>query len=346
MSNEELVEGNIPRISARSDNNGILGLYDTSENKNARHFENFITVNFFGSDGGIFYHPYKASVEMKVHTLKIPNYEFTVGTGLFIANSLKSVLTGFGYGSQLSSTKLKNNNYIIYLPTKNNKIDFEFMESFVAELEAQRVAELEAYLTVTGLKDYELTQEEEKAIEMLEDDIWDSIDVVKLFDVNNTKNILARDIMPGSGDIPYLCASAENNSVSSYINYDDELKDKGNCIFIGGKTFVVSYQEHDFFSNDSHNIALHLIDENKKSRYSHLFLATCVRKSLEHKYSWGDSISNRKIQKDKMTIPFKNGLVDYEFMEIVISAVQKLVIKDVVLWADKKIEATKEIISK
>lgn len=237
-------------------------------------------------------------------------------------------------------------NIVIHLPTRNGKIDFEFMESFVAELEAQRLAELEAYLTVTGLKDYELTDEEWRAIDMLDDDIWDSIDVVKLFDVNNTKNILARDIVPGSGLTPYLCASAENNSVSSYIDYDDELKDKGNCIFIGGKTFVVSYQEHDFFSNDSHNLALHLIDENKKSRYSHLFLATCVRKSLEHKYSWGDSISNRKIQKDRMTIPFKNGLVDYEFMEIVISAVQKLVIKDVVLWADKKIEATKEIISK
>ena len=39
------------------------------------------------------------------------------------------------------------------------------MESFVAELEAQRVAELGTF-AVTGLKDYELTQEEEKAIEM------------------------------------------------------------------------------------------------------------------------------------------------------------------------------------
>ncbi len=41
----------------------------------------------------------------------------------------------------------------IQLPTKNGEIDFEFMEKFIAELEAERLAELEAYLTATGLKD-------------------------------------------------------------------------------------------------------------------------------------------------------------------------------------------------
>jgi hypothetical protein len=225
---------------------------------------------------------------------------------------------------------------VIQLPVKHGKIDFEFMEKFIVELETQRVTELESFLTVTGLKCYELTEEEKRAIKTLDDDIWQSINVMNLFSVINTKSILARDIQPGSGLTPYLCASAENNSVSSYIDYDDELKDRGNCVFIGGKTFVVTYQEHDFYSNDSHNLALHLIDEDKKSRYSNLFLATCVTKSLGHKYFWGDSISNKKIQKDKITVPFKDGVVDFELMQNVISAVQKLVIKDVVLWTEEK----------
>lgn len=42
--------------------------------------------------------------------------------------------------------------------------------------------------------------------------------------------------------------------------------DKGNCIFIGGKTFVVTYQEKDFFSNDSHNLTLRLKEESKGVR--------------------------------------------------------------------------------
>lgn len=45
---------------------------------------------------------------------------------------------------------------MVSLPIKNNGyIDFDFMESFIAELEAERVAELSAYLTVSGLDNYE-----------------------------------------------------------------------------------------------------------------------------------------------------------------------------------------------
>ena len=58
----ELKSGTIPRISVTSSNNGIIGYYDTAENDEARHFSNFISVNFFGN---CFYHPYKASVENK-----------------------------------------------------------------------------------------------------------------------------------------------------------------------------------------------------------------------------------------------------------------------------------------
>ena len=158
LSSNELIYGKIPRISAKSDNNGILGYYDTLENSNARHFENFITVNFFGTDGGIFYHPYKASIEMKVHTLKIPGHNFNKYTGSFIASALKQSLTGFDYGSQLSSSKLKKLNLKILLPTKNGKIDFAFMVRFVAKLENERILKLEEYLNDIGLRNYHLTE--------------------------------------------------------------------------------------------------------------------------------------------------------------------------------------------
>ena len=89
LASSELIGGNIPRISAKSDNNGIIGYYDTQNLENARHFENFITVNFLVLMVGFFYHPYRASVEMKVHTLKMLNKEFNSKTGTFIAGALK-----------------------------------------------------------------------------------------------------------------------------------------------------------------------------------------------------------------------------------------------------------------
>ena len=53
----------------------------------------------------------------------------------------------------------------IHLPTQNGQIDFAFMEQFIAELEAERIVELEAYLRVTGLSDYILTEEERAVLE-------------------------------------------------------------------------------------------------------------------------------------------------------------------------------------
>ena len=243
-------------------------------------------------------------------------------------------------------------NTTINLPINaKNKIDFEFMESFIAELEAERVAELEAervaelsaYLKVSGLDNYELSVEEQNALQEYETLDFSEFDITEIFEIKNTSNILSTQIKENSGNTPYLCASSENNGVSSYITYDKRYLEKGNCIFIGGKTFVVSYQENDFFSNDSHNLALYLRNCDK-SKLKRFYIATCLFKSLSHKYSWGNSISKTKIKNDKISLPIKDGKPNYDVMELLISAVQKLVIKDVVKYSDAKISATKQVI--
>ena len=208
------------------------------------------------------------------------------------------------------------------------------MESFIAELEAERIKKLEDYLVANGLKDYTLTAEEKQVLKDFEKQKFGEFNVIDIFDVKNTKSILSRDIIENSGDTPYLCASTENNAISSYISYDEKYLDKGNCVFIGGKTFVVTYQEKDFYSNDSHNLALYF--KNNKTKLNQLYLATCINKSLGHKYSWGNSISKAKIQADKVSLPTKDNQPYYALMETFISAVQKLVIKDVVLYVNKK----------
>lgn len=229
----------------------------------------------------------------------------------------------------------------IKLPQYNGKIDFDFMENFIAELEAQRYTELAAYLSATGLQDTHLSPEEEKALACYSEVEFKEFDVIEVFDVKNTGNILSRDIVENSGRIPYLCASAENNAVSSYIKYDESLINEGNCIFIGGKTFVVSYQEKNFYSNDSHNLALYP-RQCERNKLNQLYLATCVYKSLSHKYSWGDSISKAKIKKDKILLPTKDAEPDYSTMPTLISAIQKLVIQDVVAYSKKKLATTKK----
>ncbi|NHA60939.1 restriction endonuclease subunit S [Helicobacter pylori] len=361
LSQEDLAKGDIVRISVKSDNNGVYGHFDTLKNKKARHFENFISVNFFGN---CFYHPYLASVEMKVHVLKLKNRLLTRRVGLFLANQLNKCFYGqFTYGTQLSSSKLKHNNFKIQLPLKPTAnaqtledIDFHFMEKFIAELEQCRLAELEAYLKATGLENTTLSSYEENALNVFNGNnsggntpcglTWQSFKIVDIFEVKNTRNILARDVVKDSGTTPYLCASKENNAVNSYINYNADFLDKGNCIFIGGKTFVVTYQQKDFYSNDSHNLALYLKDTHSKTKLNQLFIITCIYKALNNKYSWGDSISNTKIQNDSILLPTNpHGKIDFDFMHTLINALMKQTIQGVAEYCGAKIQATKEVIS-
>tara|TARA_B100002049_G_scaffold235030_1_gene218559 strand:- start:8754 stop:9848 length:1095 start_codon:yes stop_codon:yes gene_type:complete len=337
LKKDNQTPGTIPFVMAGITNTGVVNYIS---NPVASFPRNSITVDIFGN---VFYRDYSFGAGDDTGVYWNDTHSYSKKVMLFFAISMSKSLEGkFDYGKKLRSSQSLN--FRVNLPVKNGKIDFDFMERFIAELEAERIAELEAYLTATGLKDYHLTPEEQQALEDYQTLQFEEFNVVDVFTVKNSGNILSRDIAVDSGDTPYLCASRENNSVSSYISYDTKYLDQGNCVFIGGKTFVVTYQENDFYSNDSHNLILYLKDEVKGTKLNQLYLATCVEKSLGHKYHWGDSISNRKIQKDVVSLPSKNNQPDLSSMETLVSAVQKLVIKDVVEFAHRKISSHEQVV--
>ena len=169
--------------------------------------------------------------------------------------------------------------------------------------------------------------------------------IIDVFDVRNTKCVARNQISPGSGVVPYLTAGNTDNAVGAYISCRKEWLDDGNCVFIGGKTMVVTYQEHDFVSNDSHNLALYLKDKSHRTSRVQQYLVTIVKKALSHKYYWGDSISKNKIQNDVFYLPVtSNGHIDFDYMERYIRAIEKLTIADVVKYKDGLIDATKKVV--
>ncbi len=342
-------------ITAGLSNNGVLGQSDIK----AKVFESHtITIDMFGC---AFYRsfPYKMVTHARVFSLK-PKFEINHKIGLFLSTLFFGYPKKFGYENMCSWAKIKNDKVILPLkPTAKTQtfedIDFDFMEKFIAELEQCRLAELDAYLKATGLSNTTLSSDEENALNVFNNSIggntpcgltWQSFKIVDIFEVKNTRNILARDVVKDSGTTPYLCASKENNAVNSYINYNADFLDKGNCIFIGGKTFVVTYQQKDFYSNDSHNLALYLKDTHSKTKLNQLFIITCIYKALNNKYSWGDSISNTKIQNDSILLPTNpHGEIDFHFMRTLINALMKQTIQGVAQYSSAKIQATKEAIS-
>lgn len=56
-------------------------------------------------------------------------------------------------------------------------------------------------------------------------------------------------------------------------------------------------------------------------------------------FSWGgSSFSVGIIENQLMELPTKNNQPDYALMQTLISAIQKQVVKDVVLYAEKKLD--------
>ncbi|WP_105281826.1 restriction endonuclease subunit S [Escherichia sp. MOD1-EC6158] len=339
-ANKLTFNGNYPYVARGSNNNGIKGYID--EDKTYLNPGN--TISFGQDTATMFYQESAYFTGDKIKVFSLRHGELNSRIAVFLISAMKKSFSTFSWGSSSFNENVLNK-VKINIPTFNNVPAYNYMVKYIEELEAAHIEELEAYLVATGLSDYQLTEKDHLILEHFKDVEFSGFPVTELFSVCNTRNILSRDITENSGDIPYLCASRENNSVSTYISYDSSLLEKGNCIFIGGKTFVVTYQERDFFSNDSHNLRLYVNNEDGRTMFTHLGLITCIYKSISHKYSWGNSVSNKKIKNDVIWLPVKNKLPDFCYMHNLISVMQKLVIKDVVLYADKKLAAYRHVTS-
>ncbi|MUU59484.1 restriction endonuclease subunit S [Helicobacter pylori] len=350
------IENSYPYVVRATTNNGIKGfIIDDPTFTNEKN-----TLSFAQDTFTVFYQKQPYFTGNKVKILK-PKFAFKSPKILhFISAILQFILKPLTWGLGSTTESIAEFKFSLPLkPTANTQtfdgIDFDFMETFIAELEQCRLAELQAYLKATGLENTTLSSDEENALNVFNNSgggntpcglTWQSFKIVDILEVKNTRNILARDVVKDSGTTPYLCASKENNAVNSYINYNADFLDKGNCIFIGGKTFVVTYQQKDFYSNDSHNLALYLKDTHSKTKLNQLFIITCIYKALNNKYSWGDSISNTKIQNDSILLPTnQHGKIDFHFMCTFINALMKQTIQGVVQYSSAKIQATKEAIS-
>ena len=245
----------------------------------------------------------------------------------------------------------------IQLPIKDRKIDFDFMESFVAELEAQRVAELSAYLKVSGYDNYELSAEELDAlrkISNLEDNNWGTYKVGALFDRVETKKLpyKAKELPKQPTEdyvLPCLTSSFQNQGLNYYVPkagatvLSDVISIPSNS-----DVYRAYYQSKEFtVLSDSYAIRWKS-DKIKISPNHYLFMVMCINKVTDLPiYSYKNKLGGWNVVKGKyIRLPEKDGNIDFAFMETFISAIKKLAIKDVVLYSNQKIKATKKIVAK
>lgn len=337
LSNEEILKtkGKVPLVSNQSIDNGVMGFSALS----ALNSGNTITCSdtTIGADT-MFYQENDFIGYSHIQHL-VPKFTFfNKSIAAFIISSCRIATSNqkYDYGHKFNREEMKKTK--IQLPTKSGKIDFEFMESFIAELESRHISELEAYLKVTGLNNYTLTDEERKVLVDFESWEWKLFNLEKLFGKSTRgKRLKSADRIEGV--LPFVTAGEANEGISAYIGNDVEFFEANTTtIDMFGSAKYRNYQ----YGADDHIAVVHT---EKLPKFASIFTTTAIHKSAHSgKFSYSRNFYAKDADELHILLPAVNGKPNYSCMALLISAVQKIVIKDVVIYSNQKIKDTKEFV--
>lgn len=339
LSKEDLSNKySFPAYSSDSTNNGIVGYIDDPEFICDDKTPVYVTFGDHTRTMNIARKSFSVLDNVKV---LLPTYN-SDKVLLFIFSVWQKHIPNLGYARHWKIAK----DCVLQLPSKNNSLDINFIEDFICGLEARHITKLEAYLSVTGLKDYNLSTIEQQTltnyvsgkIELKEHNIFELFKIEsykKRFDANK---VTVRD----NGKFPYVVRISTNNGQKGFIDENEEYLNDGNTISFGQDTATMFYQEKPYFTGDK--IKILKPKHNKFRKDNALFFIATMSKSFSN-FSWGSSSFNVKIlENQKIVLPVNQGEIDFEMIEILITAIKKMVIKDVVLYSENKVDATKVIV--
>ncbi len=345
-------KGEYPYIVRTSINNGQKGYIDEDH----QYLNKGNTIAFGQDTATMFYQEKPYFTGDKIKVLKPKLGRFNKSNAQFFLVAMRKPFELFSWGTSSYNVEIIKKQRIV-LPVKDDKIDFDFMESFVAELEAQRVAKLSAYLTVSGYDNYELSVEEHDALRNFSDqndNDWGTYTIGNLFEKVETKKLpyKAKELPKQPTDdyiLPCLTSSFQNQGLNYYAPKSGATV-LSNVISIPSNSDVYRayYQTRDFtVLSDAYAIRWK-DNEIELSPNQYLFMVMCINKVTDLPiYSYKNKLGGWNVVKNKnIRLPEKDGKIDFALMETFISAIKKLTIKEVVLYSDQKIASTKEVISR
>ena len=368
LSNDEIISknGTVPLISNSSTENGVMGFSNLEPNNKG----NTITCSDTTIGADTMFYQEKDFIGYSHIQNLVPKFEpFNRAIASMIISACRvATSTLYDYGNKFNRDSM--NKTKIHLPTQNGKIDFAFMENFIAELEAERIAELEAYLRVTGLSDYILTEEERAVLEAFRSGkiSWGGVKLPNGQEVTNIewKMFRIEDVLEWQPQkeidplkleklkdvnkklYPFYGQATINNGIISYNQLVDEVlnnKEGKSTILIHSNNQNTVYLETPFYLKDGHG-ATSVLQSEKLNKLNALYFMSSIKKVILSKYSYNAKATKIELKNTLISLPSSQGVPLYAYMEVFIKAVQKLVIKEVVQYADRKITATREVVTK
>ena len=340
--------GKYPYVVRTSQNNGIRNYID----EDIKYLNPANTISFGQDTATIFYQEQPYFTGDKIKILSFKHKKLEQKTACFLLSVMNKSFSSFLWGQASFNVEILKKVKIL-LPTTNNKIDVQYMENYISELEEERISELEeeriseltAYLKVSGLEDYKLTKDEQESIDKINNKKvkFEKFSINEIFDIAT-----GRDFIIGNtekGDIPLISHTNENNGLVANIKEVNNRR-----IFDAKKTIALA--DRGVFYATTQNKNFHIgtrvkaltFKEGVKSEEERLFVTSSINK-LQLLFT--DYLTNAtdKLPNLQIELPTTNNKIDYGFMKTYIKAIEKLVIKNVVEWRDKQINATKQVVN-
>lgn len=319
------IDGKIPVYSSDSSNNGIVGF----TNKVADFFINkdnpfYIVFGDHTISFNIATEDFCVMDNVKVLTI---NSKQTIEELLFILASWKKSIPNLGYARHWSLAQ----KVFFKLPkTRDGKINFNLMTKFVSELQTEQIVMVENYLAENGIIKYEQTPKEKQAIENYKDLKWETFNLENLFGKSTRgKRLKSADRI--SGTLPFVTAGETDEGVSDFIgNNVTVFSANTTTIDMFGSAKYRNYK----YGGDDHIAVVHT---DKLPKYASIFVTSAIHKSSYNgQFNYGRNFYAKDADVLDISLPVKDSKPDYEIMETIISAIHKLVIKDVVLYVQNK----------
>jgi hypothetical protein len=314
---EILRKGTIARLTATDNNNGIFDFYEKVEHKNYREISNFISVSFLGS---VFYHPYSASLDMKIHAVQVPNIELNRYIAEFLVFCFKRMASSFSYGDQLSSTDLPKKKILLPANSKGEP-DYPFMENYMRQKEMELLKQYEKQLS-----------EFENTIPLSEKE-WKEFKTTDIFNNIQRGKRLKKDDHK-SGVMPYVSSTAINNGVDGFVGNKENVRTFSNCLTLAnsGSVGATFYQPFSFVASDH----VTKLENDNFNKYIYLFIANLTSRFSE-KYSFNREINDTRIKKEKILLPTNSkSEPDYAYMENYMKALECEKIKQYLEYRKRK----------
>lgn len=282
----------------------------------------YLETPFYLKDG------HGATSVLQCEGLNIFNQKFIIAS---IDNVIKRK---YSYNNKATKIELKNT--IISLPVKNGSLDFDFMERIVVEIEMERILKLEKYLSEIGLNNHHLSLMEKKTLEDFENDkfLLNEFEIYKLFEIHNTKSFNKNKLVAGE-EYDYVTRTSQNQGVlqkTGFVNRKN-INLSGNWS-LGLLQMDFFYRKQPWYAGQFVRKITFKYELTEKKA---IFFTTLLNK-LKNKLL---TVLVRDVDglflKSKLKLPItKSGAIDYDIIETLVTAVQKLIIKDVVLYVERK----------